>query len=205
VDWNAINWAKGEAQRLRGLGESERDYGTPGTIVAAVTFLRVHAGATSTFSEAAEHADNQSWGLRTIADALECWCSYVEAGLPLDEPFELRSRVEASTDLMAQVDILLSETGVHPAAAVMLAGAALEELLRGLVLGNGLAVSGHLGINSYASALREKELISKQDKKMVDAWGGLRNEAAHGNFANVTRDQAMVMMDGVNLFVSKYS
>jgi hypothetical protein len=40
---------------------------------------------------------------------------------------------------------------------------------------------------------------------MVDAWGGLRNEAAHGNFANVTRDQAMVMMDGVNLFVSKYS
>jgi hypothetical protein len=86
-----------------------------------------------------------------------------------------------------------------------LAGAALEEVLRGLVLANGVAVSGQRGIDSYAAALRGKDIISKQEKKLVDGWAGYRNEAAHGNFGSITRGDAEVMVQGVNLFVAKYS
>jgi hypothetical protein len=206
VDWNAIHWAEAEAKRLREIADERSDATSIGTVAAARTFLRAHAGATSAFTQAVEQLTTFNvWDLYVVADALDGWCSYVKAGLPLDQPFELRSRLEASTDLMDQVDTLLNESGVHPAAAVMLAGAALEELLRGLVLANGVPVSGKPGINSYAVGLREEDLISKQEKKLVDGWAGYRNEAAHGNFGSITRGDAEVMVQGVNLFVAKHS
>ena len=61
-----------------------------------------------------------------MAAILSDWADYVESGLALEQPFEIRARLEAATDLMEQVQRLLDDRAVHHAAPVMLAGAALE-------------------------------------------------------------------------------
>jgi hypothetical protein len=63
-----------------------------------------------------------------------------------EAPLEARSRVEAATDLMEQVQILLDDRKVHPAGPVMLAGAALEEFLRSMIVTSTLQPKGKPGI-----------------------------------------------------------
>jgi uncharacterized protein YgfB (UPF0149 family) len=199
-------WAIGEAVRLRGL-QAKEQY-SRGSFAAALTFLRVHAGAHSEFTTAAEDAvavwDSANGPMPgwSIADALDGWANYVAAGLRLDIPEELRVRLEASGDLMEQVEALLEDQSFHPAAAVMLAGAALEEALRGLVASQVPDFQGKPGIDGYAGALRGvTELVSKQAKKFIDWAAALRNAAAHGEFENVDRSSAQAMVQGVQGFL----
>ncbi len=85
----------------------------------------------------------------------------------------------------------------------MLAGAALEQALRGLLEGAQLGVTGRPGIGAYADSLRTAEIISRQARKDIESWAGLRNSAAHGDFSALTRDIAQLMALGVNLFLQK--
>ena len=60
-------------------------------------------------------------------------------------------------------------------------------------------------IDSYAKALREEDLITKQDVKDITSWAGLRNHAAHGEWEQVgDKARAQLMLEGVNLFMRKY-
>ena len=60
-------------------------------------------------------------------------------------------------------------------------------------------------LDSWAKALRSKELISKQDIKDITAWGGLRNHAAHGHWDKVEdKRTTSLMFQGVNLFMRKH-
>jgi hypothetical protein len=102
---------------------------------------------------------------------------------------------------MEQVQILLDDRKVHPAGPVMLAGAALEEFLRSMIVTSTLQPKGKPGISSYAATLREANLLTAQDVKDITAWGGMRNDAAHGNFGAITIDRARIMVDGINLFM----
>lgn len=126
-------------------------------------------------------------------------------GLIEEAPFEVRARLEAATDLMEQVEVLLDLDDVLPAAAVMLAGAALEEALRGLFESEGLELPGRArpSIDSYASALRRIERISKGQKRDIDSCAGLRNAAAHGEFDKVQLPNAQLMAQQVNLLLSQ--
>jgi hypothetical protein len=116
---------------------------------------------------------------------------------------EARARIEASTDLMEQVQQLLDDRGVHPAAPIMLAGAALEEFLRSLVITHGATVEGRAGLQAYGQALAKAGVLSQQDVKNVIAWAGLRNQAAHGEFEDLARANAVLMAQGVNLFLQQ--
>src|SRR5439155_5035765 len=135
--------------------------------------------------------------------ALAQWADFAELGLTDARPFEALARVEAATDLMEQVQRLLDDKDVHPAAPVVLAGAALEEALRSLVVGSAVQPTGKPGLASYAAALRQGAVIDKQDEKDITAWAGQRNEAAHGEFEKLSRERAQIMVDGLNLFMRK--
>jgi hypothetical protein len=81
-----------------------------------------------------KHIPSAPLSLRRLAGILEDWATYVEEGLADVVGPDARARLDASTDLMEQVQQLLDDGKVHPAAPIMLAGAALEELLRSLVI-----------------------------------------------------------------------
>jgi hypothetical protein len=82
-----------------------------------------------------------------------------------------------------------------------LAGAALEELLRSLVITHSATVVGRRGLQAYSEALRPAGVLTPQDVKDVTSWAGLRNSAAHGEFDDLSLERAHVMAEGVNLFM----
>lgn len=208
----AVQWAReharylaGEVGRRRGLAAENKAAGA-----AAVEFLRRYAPDTHFYIGAAEaFADGRgqsvSEALLQLIGMLEGWADFVEAGFTTTLPFGARARIEAATDLLEQVQTLLDDASVVPAAPVMLAGAALEELLRSLVLAHEATVKGKPGLTTYAEALRVAGVLSPQDVKDVIAWAGQRNEAAHGHFEALSRPRAQIMVDGINLFMRQKS
>jgi hypothetical protein len=47
-------------------------------------------------------------------------------------------------------------------------------------------------------------VYTKLDQKSVTAWLDLRNKAAHGKYAEYTREQAALMLRGVMDFAARY-
>lgn len=205
-----LMWAEREVQKIEADvgGISSRDlYSGVGSTSRALQFLSTHAPG-SEFTKAAQEAKKlryQRFANLAIAQALRDWISWVREGFVTLAPYEVRSRQDAATDLMEQVEVLLNSQKVHPAAPVVLAGAALEEQLRAMVTQGALSVIGKPGINSYGAALRTAEVISAQDLKDITSWAGLRNHAAHGEFDQVQIERARLMADGINLFMRKAS
>lgn len=109
----------------------------------------------------------------------------------------------AAADLMDQVQRLLEEEQVHPAAPIVLAGAALEESLRDRVENHDLTVEGRPGIANYAVALKKRGVLSETDRAMAETVGKIRNDAAHGRFDELDRTQANVVMSEVSLLLGK--
>lgn len=196
-------WAVAEVQRLRDAFAEEDFHPTTATVSGVLEFLRIYAGESSEFSRAlaVELEVSASNGARAAIEVLESWLSYTDAGLRSALPMELRLRLAASSDLMEQVDELL-DGQFHPAAAGMLAGAALEEVLKGLVIANKVPIQGKPGIATYATGLRNTGVITKQEKKLIDEWGAARSEAAHGN--NVPEMEARLMVAGINSFLLRF-
>lgn len=204
-----IEWARVRAGQLRHMAKSDPELSSrPGSAVRPrvareLDFLRVHA-ANTVFYLAAEELFkapvHPGRALLTVAEVLDGWAQYVSEGLAETAPFEVRLRAEAATDLMEQVQTLLDDPKVHPAAPVMLAGAALEEFLRGMLVGTSESVSKP-SISKYAEALKRADAIDAQDVKDITAWAGDRNAAAHGEFDKLSVERARIMVSGVNLFM----
>ena len=57
-------------------------------------------------------------------------------------------------------------------------------------------------VQAYGEALANS-VLNQQDVKNVIAWAGLRNQAAHGEFEDLTRANAGLMAQGVNLFIQQ--
>jgi hypothetical protein len=204
-------WARQQAAELRERSGKLSGQTHPAEVrhIAArgIAFLEDHAPGT----EFAGHAGglfemgtllSGSSAVEALAQILEAWADYIEAGLVPAVPFEVQARVEAATDLMEQVQRLLDDKAVHVAAPVVLAGAALEEFLRSMLAAHPEAVvKGKPGLQSYVEALRAADVVSTQDVKDVTAWAGQRNAAAHGEFEDLTRARAHLMADGINLFM----
>lgn len=204
-----VQWARQEAGRLRvGAGKGQ-PYRSP---TAAVDFLRRHASGSSFLEQATRFALAEGPVLTTsshhvvasVARVLEAWAEFIESGLGDALPIEARIRVEAATDLLDQVQQLLDDRSMHPAAAVVVTGAALEEFLRSMYIGCIEVLPGKPGLSTYASALRKCGKISATDMKNITAWAGLRNDAAHGHFDDVSRERALLMFEGVNLFLQQH-
>lgn len=210
----AVEWAESEVRRLREVAQQaasseERDQ-YPSSLnrrvqtTQGLEFLRRVAPG-STFVEHAEYAVNdqyhESAAIEGVASALESWLGFVAAGLVTQLPYAAQARIDAATDLMEQVQTLLDDPTVIPAAPVMLAGAALEEFLRSLLATTIEAITGTPSMVKYAAALRKANVLTANDEKDVLAIAGARNDAAHGHFDRISPERARVMADQVNLFM----
>ena len=114
-----VAWARSEIERLKGM--SDWAARAPG-----IEFLKRQTGPDSEFVRHASRTNpTGGTGVGFVVRALEQWVSYLESGGVQAQGFEVRARAEAATDLMEQVQQLLDAYDIHPAAPIMLAGAAL--------------------------------------------------------------------------------
>lgn len=113
-------------------------------------------------------------------------------------------KTETVNQYLLQAENLLQKKDLHPAAAVVLIGASLEEFLRNWVSDENIKLPSKPSIDTYALLLKENNLLDKQDHKEIQVWGGLRNDAAHGYWDKVSdRDKIELMLIGVNSFIRK--
>jgi len=115
-------------------------------------------------------------------------------------------RAEVAGDYMAQAEILFAE-GYHVPAAV-LAGAVLEDAMRRLSDGKGLATmkpSGQRrGINAMNDDLAKASVYNAAKAHEIRAWADNRNDCAHGDGGKVKPDDVDRMIKGVRTFVADY-
>jgi hypothetical protein len=181
-----------------------------GVHTEACEFLRVYGGGPKNEYVASLRAVNprthdDGYVLQNMSAVLRAFRDYVEAGLLSEVTPERKAQLDVVSDVLEQAHQMLEGKG-HPAAPAVLIGAALEEFLRTWVEAEALSLgNAKRGLDAYAKALREADKITKQDYKDITAWTGLRNHAAHGEWAEVAdKGRISLMMEGVNLFMRKY-
>lgn len=97
-------------------------------------------------------------------------------------------------------------------AAVVIAGASLEEHLRQMALRHGVAIQDSKGAPRPASSLNadlysQSSAYSKAEHAQIDAWQKARNMAAHGDPAFATTygaNDVRRMIEGARDFIIKY-
>lgn len=181
-----------------------------GRTTAAIELLRQYAGPGSYWAAAARSAGERNASLLTRAGAvgalLESWIDQVEAGVVDVAGVERWAAGEvASSDLMGQVRQLLEDRQVHVAAPIMLCGAAVEIALRGVLEARGVQLGERErpSMGAYYRALRAAGLITAQDVKHFDAFAGLRNQAAHGEFDALSAERAGFMEQQAHWFLAR--
>ena len=175
----------------------------------ALDFLDRFAGADSQWAVRAHAAFDQNkhsmeTGARELGDVLRAWADQVEAGItPVRQVDAQGARGIASSDLMEQVRMLLDERDVHPAAPIVLAGAALEVALRSAIEELDFQRPSKSSINAYAGCLRAARLLSVQDVHDIEQMAGLRNLAAHGDTEELDSERAELMERQVSRFLRR--
>jgi hypothetical protein len=117
-------------------------------------------------------------------------------------------RAETESELLDQAELLLSRDFL-PAGAVI-AGGALETHLRRYITNRSLAVTGSGSISAYNGAVGQARKddpnrhYSANEGKLVEAWGGIRNDAAHspGTFPH-SKDRVAQMIAGIREFIAR--
>jgi hypothetical protein len=176
----------------------------------AIEFLRMFSGTTSTFflkaSQDIQNGRDLANSAARVGKCLEAFIEYVESGLHKEITPEREAELDLLSDYLSQAQKLLQEKKVHPAAAVMVIGATLEEFLRTWIQESGLTVEGKPGLKTYADILKKEDLISRQEyRDIVETWGGRRNHAAHGEWDEVSElREIRIMLEGVNVFMQKH-
>lgn len=179
--------------------------------IAALDFLERFSGHDSQWAIRAhevfdKNGQSMETGARALGDVLRGWADAVKAGIVVPRQVEAQgARSIASTDLMEQVRVLAEDRSVHPAAPIVLAGAALEVALRSAVDELQLTLTEKPGITAYARRLRQEGILSAQDFKDVEQMAGVRNFAAHGQFDELSRERAGLMEQHVNFFLARLS
>jgi hypothetical protein len=117
-----------------------------------------------------------------------------------------RIRSETEGELLDQADALLRSYRV---AAAVIAGGALETHLRHLLSKLKLAIPVPGSIDKYDGIIAQarnagNEIYTANLGKLVKAWGGIRNDAAHdpGNF-KWSEDDVRRMIEGVRDFIDR--
>jgi hypothetical protein len=201
ADDEFIRWARREAGRLRQVAIAG---GNDAEATRAQEFLRQRAPRSAFYRGATDLRGSTRYRLDCVADALDGWAGFAEEGMAATVPYDSQFRVDAATDLMEQVNVLLKDRDVHPAVPVMVAGAALEEFLRSMLETTTEAVSGDPSITKYGEALKRAGAIDREAAHQVTSMAATRNKAAHGEFDTLSRDVAEVFVQRVNLFISQH-
>ena len=177
-----------------------------GVLARAKEFIRVHIGDESEFYTSILFLDEKNPDRQAFISILRSFQEYIEDGFSIDFTPLQKAEQNVVSDFLDQARVLLQDKKVHPAAACVLIGATLEEFLRNWVERESIKLGPRKpGIANFSQLLSNKKLITKQDSKDILAWSGLRNEAAHGNWDQISdRERAKIMLEGVNLFLRKY-
>ena len=194
---------------LNSISEYDANYNGLATIQYAKQFLADYGGSNNEFLKALEKTpfgDSLS-KVQYAGSIMHNFANYLKSGLYIKISPLRQAQIEIVSDFLEQANNLLEDKKIHPAAPAVLIGAALEEFLRNWVEDEKFSLETiKPTIDSYAKLLREKELITKQDKKDIDSWAGNRNNAGHGLWDEVkSRELINIMLQGVNLFMRKYS
>ncbi len=200
-----VQQARGIQKRIRAYAIEDLE-GSHGEAAKAQVceFLRTYAGAKSAFFKQAEAASGFSaYMVSTLNSIVNSFIKYLEAGLASGISPERKAQLDVVSDFLAQANTILEDPRMHPASAAVLIGASLEEFLRTWVEENSISIGNSKpGIDAYCKGLKTADLITKQDVKDITAWAGIRNHAAHGEWAEVSdRDRIRLMLEGVNLFL----
>lgn len=172
-----------------------------------VEFMKQVVGPKSSFVQMAGNAGGVAGYYAMMLDAaLEALKAHIEAGLLQEVSPTRRAQLDVVSDFLEQAQLLLGSKSVHPAAPIVIIGATLEEFLRTWIEEAGFSLGQRKpSLDAYAQVLFAENAISKQDVKDLTAWAGLRNQAAHGEWEEVSdRQRAHIMLDGVNLFMRRY-
>lgn len=117
---------------------------------------------------------------------------------------------EIFADFMDMAKYLLNENYKDPAAVMI--GSVLEEHLRQLCLKNSITIETNTNgknhpkkADSLNSELGSNNIYNKLDQKNVTAWLDLRNKAAHGKYAEYSKEQVNLMYSGVMDFMTRNS
>lgn len=94
-------------------------------------------------------------------------------------------------------------------AAAVIAGSSLEAHLRALATKHGVSVVDAGGLPKKAETINQEldkanVYIAKTDLKNVTSWLGLRNDAAHGNYAKYLDGQVGLLIASVRDFMTRY-
>jgi hypothetical protein len=178
---------------------------------AGLEFLRQYAGADSYWVRQASAAygsvpetDSSVSGPRSVGAFLASWADQVEAGVIDVAGTEALAEINVvNTDVMTQVRALIEDQRMHPAAPIVLCGAALEVALRATVDAHDLDLTERPSLSAYAKRLRQAGVITAQDMKDIEQCGGLRNAAAHGQFDVLSAERAGLMEQQTNLLLRR--
>lgn len=114
---------------------------------------------------------------------------------------------EIFTDFMAMAEHLLAENYKDPAAVIV--GSVLEGHLRTLCTSHNLPISQMkdgrpiaLKAETLNASLCKADVYNLGRQKAVTAWLDMRNNAAHGNYHEYTKEQVNLMYMGVLDFVA---
>lgn len=181
-----------------------------GSMAEAKEFLNTYGGSNNSFYEGINEilgSASRNYAIEKTQAILNSFIQYVENGLLRSISLEREIQIETVSDYLEQAADLLNDKKVHPAAPAVIIGASLEEFLRTWLIDVGIDLQNiNMNLDSFAKELRSRDLITKQDSKDITAWGGIRNDAAHGHWDNVKDENRIrIMLEGVNLFMRKYS
>ena len=147
-EFDPIAWAGEEATRLRAAAKrpefdarsgpnffaaAPHAYAARYEASAALEFLRRNADGTELYKAASDGLESNVSAYRYLdglASILDQFVAGQSSGMLSTLAYEVASRVDAATDLMEQVEFLLSDGAVHAAAPVVLAGATWKSCCR---------------------------------------------------------------------------
>ncbi len=108
-------------------------------------------------------------------------------------------------DFLEMADYLLDQGYKDPAAVI--AGSVLEEHLRKLCGKSGVSVIHNQKpkkADTLNSELASANVYSKLDQKSIVSWLDLRNKAAHGKYAEYTKEQVALMVQAIRDFITRH-
>jgi len=147
-----------------------------------------------------EFVGSNGLDLDTCSGVLEAAHDDLRAGMLQD--IKQIAAAEAFGDLLEAAAHLLEQ--MHHLAAVPICGAVLESSLRDFAKRRALEWEGSSSITKLNQLLYKGGAYDKVVFGEIEAWGKLRNQVAHGDFANpedVDPGAARRMLEGVRDFV----
>lgn len=122
---------------------------------------------------------------------------------------DLRQEAEAIvvSEILSQAAKLIRTKGVHPAAAIIVACAGLEEFLRNWCVQKGVVVAERSrSIAAFAAGLRKDGALALPEERRVLSWADYRNDAAHGDKWNtITAAIGATLVTEITAFVADNS